>query len=85
MGTQLTANELIHEIGRGQLILPEFQRGYVWTTTQVREFLASLYRGYPTGSLSDLEDAQRWPCAWRCCRRRIGRVFQLHPRPASSD
>src|SRR5687767_2206499 len=50
MGTQLTVNALIHDIDGGQLILPEFQRGYVWSATQVREYLASLYRGYPTGS-----------------------------------
>lgn len=50
MGTQRSVSQLITDIGRGQLILPEFQRGYVWTATQVREFLASLYRGYPTGS-----------------------------------
>lgn len=30
--------------------LPEFQRGYVWTSRQVKEYLNSLYRGYPTGS-----------------------------------
>ena len=50
MGTQLTITELIQEIDKNRLILPEFQRGYVWTSTQVREYLASLYRGYPTGS-----------------------------------
>ena len=50
MGTQMTVTDLIKEIRKGGLILPEFQRGYVWTYTQVREYLASLYRGYPTGS-----------------------------------
>ncbi|MDQ3692715.1 MAG: DUF262 domain-containing protein [Chloroflexota bacterium] len=43
-------NQLITDISRGDLILPEFQRGYVWTQTQVRQFLDSLYHGYPTGS-----------------------------------
>jgi len=50
MGTQLTITQLIQDIEKNRLILPEFQRGYVWTSTQVREYLASLYRGYPTGS-----------------------------------
>jgi hypothetical protein len=50
MGTQMTITALINEIEKNRLILPEFQRGYVWTSTQVREYLASLYRGYPTGS-----------------------------------
>lgn len=50
MGTQLTITRLMDEISKGQLILPEFQRGYVWTDKQVREYLGSLYKGYPTGS-----------------------------------
>jgi len=45
MGTQLTIMRLMEEIRKGQLILPEFQRGYVWTPTQVREYLGSLYKG----------------------------------------
>ena len=50
MSTQMTIAALIQDIGRRELILPEFQRGYVWSRTQVRGYLASLYRGYPTGS-----------------------------------
>ena len=50
MQGQLTVRDLISEIDKRQMILPEFQRGYVWRQTQVREFVRSLYRGYPTGS-----------------------------------
>lgn len=50
MGTQLKISELINDIRRGQMILPEFQRGYVWSPTKVREYLSSLYKGYPTGN-----------------------------------
>jgi hypothetical protein len=46
----MSITELINDIKKNNLILPEFQRGYVWRATQVREYLASLYRGYPTGS-----------------------------------
>lgn len=42
--------DLIAEIEKEQLILPEFQRGYVWKRPAVRSFLNSLYRGFPTGS-----------------------------------
>lgn len=48
-GEQAT-EDLLKDIERRHLILPEFQRGYVWTRDQVREFAHSLYRGYPTGS-----------------------------------
>src|ERR1700730_15054216 len=41
--------ELIKEIKLGALLLPEFQRGYVWKNDQVKSYVDSLYRGYPTG------------------------------------
>lgn len=46
-----TIQELISEIKRGNLLLPEFQRGYVWNNDQVRLFAQSLYRRHPTGHL----------------------------------
>src|SRR6185437_12139036 len=46
-----TVDELITEISKGGLKLPEFQRAYVWTRDQVRTFVQSLYRGHPTGHL----------------------------------
>lgn len=50
MAGETPVTELIKDIKNGALILPEFQRGYVWSSTDVRSFLNSLYRGYPTGS-----------------------------------
>ena len=35
----------------GSVLLPEFQRGYVWNRDQVRGLMRSLYRGYPVGGL----------------------------------
>lgn len=48
MPTLLT---LLDQTEHETLLLPEFQRGYVWTRDQVRGLLRSLYRGYPVGSL----------------------------------
>jgi hypothetical protein len=45
-----TIKDLINDIEKEQLILPEFQRGFVWKRRGVRSFITSLYRGYPTGS-----------------------------------
>lgn len=42
---------ILDQIDDGQIALPEFQRGYVWTREQVRELMTSLYKGYPIGSL----------------------------------
>src|SRR5690242_19210641 len=33
------------------MLLPEFQRGYVWNRDQVRGLMRSLYKGYPVGAL----------------------------------
>ena len=42
---------LLNEIGHGEILLPEFQRGYVWNRDQVRGLMQSLYRKHPTGHL----------------------------------
>ena len=50
-GTNMSVGELVDKITRNEIILPEFQRRYVWTKTKVRDLLDSLYRDYPTGSI----------------------------------
>lgn len=50
MAGETKISDLLKDIRQGDLILPEFQRGYVWDRNQVRSYLNSLYRGYPTGS-----------------------------------
>ena len=47
--TQLAS--LLGQIDSGSIVLPEFQRGYVWSRDQVRGLLRSLYLHYPVGSL----------------------------------
>lgn len=42
---------ILDQIDLGSLVLPEFQRGYVWNRDQVRRLMASLYRGHPIGTL----------------------------------
>lgn len=42
---------ILDQIDLGSIALPEFQRGYVWNRSQVREFMQSLYRRHPVGSL----------------------------------
>ncbi len=44
-------NDLLSQISRGEILLPEFQRGYVWNRNQVRGLMQSLYRKHPTGHL----------------------------------
>ncbi len=44
-------SELIIGIRKLDLVLPEFQREYVWRLEQAKQLMVSLYREYPTGSL----------------------------------
>jgi uncharacterized protein with ParB-like and HNH nuclease domain len=45
----------------GKIVIPTFQRGFVWRHSQVTEFLRSIYNGYPIGTIilidKDIEDA----------------------------
>lgn len=43
--------ELVNKVKRGELLLPEMQRRYIWPATKVRDLLDSLYRSYPTGTI----------------------------------
>jgi hypothetical protein len=46
-----TVQEVIAQVRSNEIVLPEFQRGYVWSRDQVRRFVTSLYRRHPTGHL----------------------------------
>ncbi|MDN3725125.1 DUF262 domain-containing protein [Aequorivita sp. SDUM287046] len=43
-------SEVLHSIDNGEYTIPEFQRGYVWNSKQVKDFFRSLFLGYPSGS-----------------------------------
>jgi len=51
IGHPLKVRELLDEIERGEILLPEIQRSYVWKGPQVTRLLDSLYREYPTGQI----------------------------------
>lgn len=44
-------SELIDNIKSHDLVLPEFQREYVWTLDQAKQLMSSLFKEYPVGSL----------------------------------
>jgi hypothetical protein len=41
--------ELVHEFHVGGILLPQFQRDYVWKPAKLRNLLDSLLKGYPIG------------------------------------
>ncbi len=53
MGTKIRRcdlKQLIHFIESKHVAVPEFQRGFVWKTGQVRRLFDSLIKQYPVGS-----------------------------------
>lgn len=51
IGHPLKVRELLDEIARGDVLLPEIQRAYVWKGPQVAKLIDSLYHEYPAGQI----------------------------------
>lgn len=49
--TTYTVQSILGLISSGDIAIPEIQRPFVWSRTQVRDLIDSLYNGYPTGYL----------------------------------
>jgi predicted transport protein len=47
----VSISSLVEWASSGYLQLPEIQRRYVWNGPRVRDYLDSLYRGYPSGTI----------------------------------
>ncbi len=59
--SNITIQELVSQIDRGEIRLPEIQRGYVWSGAKVRDLLDSLYRGYPSGTILTWKTSEELP------------------------
>lgn len=53
--TKTSLKELLVDIDKGKIQLPEFQRDYVWNEDDVRSLIASIAKGFPVGALLMLE------------------------------
>lgn len=49
--SQYKVQSLLSKIEEGEIAIPEIQRSFVWSSAKVRDFIDSLYRGYPVGYL----------------------------------
>src|SRR5574341_956226 len=49
VGNLLKIKDLISELARGGVCIPEIQRSYVWKRSQIAKLLDSIYRNFPTG------------------------------------
>jgi hypothetical protein len=48
-------HELLEEVHKGQIQLPDFQRGWVWDDDHIRALIASVSLSYPIGAVMLLE------------------------------
>ncbi|MFJ4027626.1 DUF262 domain-containing protein [Paenarthrobacter sp. NPDC089989] len=49
--TQSAVTQLLEDVRREQIAIPELQRPFVWDSVKVRDLVDSLYKGYPVGYL----------------------------------
>lgn len=49
--SQYSVSSILGYIDAGDIAIPEIQRPFVWSASQVRDLIDSLYNGYPTGYL----------------------------------
>jgi hypothetical protein len=55
----MRVREIIDRFRTGKLLIPEFQRDYVWPKSNAPKLIESLYRSYPISSLLVWESAER--------------------------
>jgi hypothetical protein len=70
-------DKLVHRIEEGDIKIPAFQRGFVWTQQQVIQLLDSVYRDYPIGSVLLWNSHERLKSSRQVCG------FQLPDRDES--
>ena len=46
--------ELLDEVETGEILLPDFQRGWIWDDDRIRGLLASISKGFPVGAVMTL-------------------------------
>jgi uncharacterized protein with ParB-like and HNH nuclease domain len=44
-------DELLRRLEAGFFAVPEIQRYFVWTNSQIRDLVSSMYNWYPTGGI----------------------------------
>ena len=57
--SQIQVRELLNQINQGQMVLPDFQRDFVWDPSATQELLVSIANQFPAGSLLRSRDEQR--------------------------
>jgi hypothetical protein len=74
---KLRVKQLIEDYRSGRIVIPEFQRDYVWKKSRAPLLIDSLYRGFPISSLL-LWQSEEEVRARRCEELNI-RMLRLQP------
>lgn len=53
--TKTALSKLLEQVVEGRIQLPDFQRGWIWDDTHIRELLLSIARSFPIGAIMLLE------------------------------
>ena len=51
---EVLLKNLIEDVEKGKIQLPDFQRGWVWDDDRIKGLLASVSRGFPMGAVMTL-------------------------------
>ena len=65
---------LLQQAGDNRLVLPDFQRDFVWKPSDVTKLIASLLNGYPIGGLLLMENPGAY--VTKSPRWRLGKARQ---------
>ena len=52
---EVNLSDVLEGVGKGDIQLPEFQRGWVWDDEGIRELLLSVIKGFPIGAITEIE------------------------------
>lgn len=53
---------ILERVNAGRIVLPEFQRDFVWAQSSVIKLMTSIFNGYPIGSLLLMENNDAYSC-----------------------
>jgi uncharacterized protein with ParB-like and HNH nuclease domain len=53
--TKTALSKLLEQVVEGKIQLPDFQRGWIWDDTHIKELLLSIARSFPIGAIMLLE------------------------------
>lgn len=57
--TEASLKKLVEQVNSGELVLPQFQRSFVWDPRDIKSLIVSIVRNYPAGSILQIRYSQK--------------------------